>query len=468
MLFLIAAAIIAAAALWLLASLLVGATLGELRRGALPALVLALLAGAAVLAAWQRENARRRADREEHERLAAELRERDAIARQELQEARQDAKRRLEELRREGEQRFDAERRTRLQLERSRQAERAWARELRSQVVSLHQSHGALTRADDTRELVLRIAIDVLDAGKGLLLTRNGDGGLRLACAEGFDHDPGESAIAREFAERVIRQDETVRENDSRALDRKARTDADEEIDNLVAIPIYLRDEFTGVVVCANRKDGFEELEDDVLLALGDHAGAVLHNEQLRGELRTSYVGTVAMLADAIAAKDPFVGGHSEEVSAYVAAVAERLGLEPRRREELVFGSLLHDLGKIALPDHVLAGGGALDDRDWDVVRRHSDAGARIVERVDGLSHLAPAIRAAHERWDGRGYPDGLRAERIPLPSRVVAVCDAYDAMVSHRPYRRAMPRARALDEIARAAGTQFCPTCAGALPRAV
>src|SRR3954449_2137868 len=334
-LFLIAAVVFTAAVVWLVIALISGATLVNLRGPAGAAMISVVACAVAVLAVWRSQLGRLRAEREESERLAEGGRKRDAVARQELQEARQDAKRRLEEARREGEQRFDTERRARLALERSRQAERAWARELRSQVVSLHQTHGALSRTGDTRELVLRIAIEVLDAGKGLLLTRDGDDGLHLACAEGFEHDPSDSAIAHEFAERVIARDETVRENDSRKLDRKARTDADEEIDNLVAIPIYLRDDFSGVVVCANRKEGFEEFDDDVLLALGDHAGAVLHNEQLRGELRSSYVGTVAMLADAIAAKDPFVGGHSEEVSAYVAAVAERLGLGARRRGEL-------------------------------------------------------------------------------------------------------------------------------------
>ena len=220
------------------------------------------------------------------------------------------------------------------------------------------------------------------------------------------------------------------------------------------------------VSISMDRAAALAELDGARISDLGAERGRRRH-DGAGWRARIAATGIQALLA-ALEARDPYTRSHSEAVVDIAEAVCMQLGLDDRAVDEVRQVALLHDLGKIALPDHVLAGGGALDDRDWDVVRRHSDAGARIVERVDGLSHLAPAIRAAHERWDGRGYPDGLRAERIPLPSRVVAVCDAYDAMVSHRPYRRAMPRARALAEIARAAGTQFCPTCAGALPGAV
>src|SRR3712207_3858173 len=111
---------------------------------------------------------------------------------------------------------------------------------------------------------------------------------------------------------------------------------------------------FRSVVVCANREGGFEELEDDVLLAMGDQAGAALHNGRLHDELRRSYVSTIRVLAEAIQAKDPFLRGHSEEVSDYVMAVAERMGLDGARREQLAIGSLLHDVGKIGISERIL------------------------------------------------------------------------------------------------------------------
>jgi hypothetical protein len=166
-----------------------------------------------------------------------------------------------------------------------------------------------------------------------------------------------------------------------------------------------MHDDFAGVVVCANRDGGFDDYDDDVLLALGDHAGAVLHNERLRGELRTSYVATVSMLSDAIAAKDPFVGGHSEEVSAYVSAVAERLGVEQRRREELLFGSLLHDLGKIGISERILLKPAGLSPEERAIVELHPRIGYKLVSRIPRLEPIALAVLHHHERLGRHGLP---------------------------------------------------------------
>ena len=276
----------------------------------------------------------------------------------------------------------------------------------------------------------------------------------------GFEHDPADSAVAQRYARRVIERDQTVREDDPRAQAGDARTPADEEIANLVAIPIYLHDDFSGVVVAANREDGFANYEDDVLLALGDHAGAVLHNSALRGELRSAYLGTVTMLADAIATKDPFVGGHSEEVSAYVSAVAERLGVQAR--EELIFGSLLHDLGKIGISERILLKPAALTPEERAIIELHPRIGSRLVSRIPSLQRLAPAILHHHERWDGEGYPGRLKGEQIPLEARIISVADTFSAMTAERPYSRRRTLEEACAEIERCAGTQFDPQVAG------
>ena len=195
--------------------------------------------------------------------------------------------------------------------------------------------------------------------------------------------------------------------------------------------------------MCANRPGGFEELDDDVLLALGDHAGAVLENHRLQGQARASYLAIVRMLADAIEAKDPFVRAHSDEVSACIEAVARKLELDPGRSESLVFASLLRDVGKVGISDRVLLKPGPLNADERRIVELHPLIGSRIVERVPGLAHLAPAIRHHHEHWDGSGYPGKLSGEEIPLEARVLAVADTYSALTSTRPYRRAgEPRA--------------------------
>ena len=264
--------------------------------------------------------------------------------------------RELEETRaklRDTEQRLERERETRARTERARQLERDWNRELRDQVMRMHRERGMLGRTDDIRALVLHIAVTLLEAEKGMLLQKGDGGDLEVSYAEGFENDPRDSRLAQRFANEVIDRDTTVLE-DSHTVDDDDGTPADAEIDNIAAIPIYVHDEFSGVVVCANRPGGFEDCDDQVLLAIGDQAGAVLENHRLRGGLRGAYLETVQVLADAIQAKDPHLRGHSEEVVQYVAGVAERLGIEPQRREELVFGSLLHDLGKIGISERIL------------------------------------------------------------------------------------------------------------------
>lgn len=175
---------------------------------------------------------------------------------------------------------------------------------------------------------------------------------------------------------------------------------------------------------------------------------------------------SVQALLAALGARDGYTKDHSEAVVELSEIAGEELGLSSGQIDEVKQVALLHDLGKIAIPEPILAKPHALAEDEWHKVRQHSAIGARIVASVDSLSHLAPAIRAGHERWDGRGYPDGLAGEEIPLTSRIVSLCDAYDAMVSDRPYRKALPRGEAMDELARAAGTQFCPTCVEALTR--
>ncbi|MGI8593845.1 MAG: HD domain-containing phosphohydrolase [Solirubrobacteraceae bacterium] len=455
----------------------------------LPWVIGALLGGLAVLVGWWLTRAaaagragaeeRARALEAERDRIAQErdqasqqrdqvVQERDAVAQEreqvtrERDEARQSAEQASQEAqdaRRSGEAEVRKERDLRGRVQRARQAEREWNRELRVQVLQMHRERGALGSHDDIRDLVLRVALDLLGAEKGLLLSRkdsDGDGNLDMVSVYGFDADPSNSHLAQHFAEEVIERDHTVR-HDSWAS-REDATAADREIDNLVAIPIYMRDRFSGAVVCANKDGGFDEDEDEVLLSLGDHAGAMLENSMLHGELRRAYLATVRLLADAIEVKDPFLRGHSEEVSRYVLGVAEELGLDQKRREELLFGSLLHDVGKIGISERILLKPGALTAEERTVINTHPRIGYRLVEQVPSLQPISRGVLHHHERWDGDGYPSGLAGEQIPIEARIIAVVDTFSAMISDRPYRKALPVEDACAELERCAGTQFDP----------
>jgi HD-GYP domain-containing protein (c-di-GMP phosphodiesterase class II) len=172
----------------------------------------------------------------------------------------------------------------------------------------------------------------------------------------------------------------------------------------------------------------------------------------------------MTVLLAAVDAHDSYTGEHSRSVVDLAIRVARHLGLDEHEVQEVEHVALLHDVGKVGIPDGVLLKPGPLTEGEMEVVRCHSIIGARIVGSVAGLSHVAPLIRSGHERWDGTGYPDRLYGAEIPIHSRILAVCDAYDAMTSDRPYRAALTGETARAEISRHVGTQFCPRAASAL----
>jgi HD-GYP domain-containing protein (c-di-GMP phosphodiesterase class II) len=158
-------------------------------------------------------------------------------------------------------------------------------------------------------------------------------------------------------------------------------------------------------------------------------------------------------LANALEAKDLYTRGHSERVSRWSRRLAVALDLEPHAVEIVAQAGLLHDLGKIGVPEHVLRKPGALDPEEWQLMKRHPLVGAEIVAPLEFFGSGALVIRHHHERLDGSGYPDGLSGDRIPLGARLVAVADVWDALTSDRPYRQALAPAAALDHLAREAG---------------
>ena len=415
---------------------------------------LVALAGAGCAAGWVRARAGAEADRElarAAERELAAARERHGAE----QERHKRALRRRDEAVEHGRELIE-------RLKRSRRAEREFNLELREQLGRAGQTEEG-DGEQDVRSLVLRTAIKLAAAEKGLLLSRSdadGDGELDLVTAHGFEHDPEHSAVAQRFARRVLAADETVREDDvSKAQDPEHPvTDADREIDSLVALPVYLHDSFHGVVICANREGGFEELDDDLLLALGDHAGTVLHTERLRGDLAGTERSAVRMLGEAAGARDPELRRQSAAVAMYAGALGRRLDLPQREREALVSAALLRDVGALAVPERILQKPGPLTPEERSVVELHPRLGFDVLQGLPALRPAAFAVLHHHERFDGEGYPAGLSGPEIPLPARVIAVVDAFVALTHDRPHRPARSHEQAVAELQDAAGTQLDP----------
>ena len=166
----------------------------------------------------------------------------------------------------------------------------------------------------------------------------------------------------------------------------------------------------------------------------------------------------VAALANAVEAKDLVTEEHCERLAMVVTRLAERVALPVEEREAIAYGALLHDVGKIGVPEAILSKPGPLSTEEWTVLRRHPEIGERICRPLGLSAEFVPIVRHHHERWDGAGYPDGLRGAAIPLGARIVGLADAYDAMTHDRPYRRAFSVAHALAELRRESGRQFDP----------
>ena len=175
-------------------------------------------------------------------------------------------------------------------------------------------------------------------------------------------------------------------------------------------------------------------------------------------ELSQSYMDTVRALSNAVEARDAYTGKHAERVAAYAMEIARALGVPIADTPEIEFGFLLHDIGKLAIPDAILYKPGALTDCERALMAQHPQIGADIVREIEFLGEAAQVVRSHHERWDGGGYPDGLAGEQIPLAARVFAVADVLDALTTERPYRPASPLRVARKMIVSEAGGQFDP----------
>lgn len=179
-------------------------------------------------------------------------------------------------------------------------------------------------------------------------------------------------------------------------------------------------------------------------------------DEMMLAQLRTAYKDSLRILAGAIEARDEYTRDHLDRVSGYARAMGRELGWPEQRLETLDFGSILHDIGKIAVREATLTKPGPLSPEEWAEMRQHPEVGARMVQAVPYLAHAAPMILHHHERWDGSGYPHGLKGEEIPEEARLLAVVDAFDAMTTDRPYHPAYSPERARDEILSLSGRQF------------
>ena len=199
---------------------------------------------------------------------------------------------------------------------------------------------------------------------------------------------------------------------------------------------------------------------------LGSFVGSFFENERLYSEQRSLFEGSLTAITRAIDAKDRYTRGHSERVAYLSVQIAKSIGLNEREQERLWIAGLVHDVGKIGVPESVLTKPGRLTEEEFGRIKQHPEIGNEILSKLTLLDDVRPAVLSHHERWDGRGYPQGLKGEQIPLFARIVCLADTFDAMSSNRSYRSARPRDVVLQEISDCAGTQFDPELAKCFER--
>ena len=318
--------------------------------------------------------------------------------------------------------------------------------DLFAQIIDLHD-----LQIEDLPTLIIEMARQLTGAEIGLFTESDGDD---VIASLGMDDlEPFIADALFEFTRRVKAENAPIVENESDKLPDSSG------LVNLSALPVAARGKESGVLLLANKRSGdFNEQDTKLLLSIGQHAGVALENVRLHHELNEAYASTIAVLADAIEAKDAYTRGHCESVMRLAVEVGRRLELKGEKLDEVRYSALLHDVGKIGVPDGILLKPGKLMDEEFMIIQKHPAIGRDLVSRVPTLNRLTDAILHHHEKWDGSGYPEGLAGEGIPLVARIVGAVDAFDAMTTPRPYRDVVSHEDALTELKRCAGTQFDP----------
>lgn len=233
----------------------------------------------------------------------------------------------------------------------------------------------------------------------------------------------------------------------------------DKKTKSELAVPLKLGDRVIGIInIESYQKNRFDDDDIRILNLIANQAAIAIENSRLYESLEESYLDTIKALVSAMEAKDHYTRGHSERVRKYAMKIAKALKLNKMQIKELSHAGYLHDIGKIGITDYLLGKIEPLTRNEYETIKKHPDIGHSILKDIKSLAATCEIIRCEHERYDGNGYPNGLKKTSIPLGARIVAVADAYDAMITDRPYRKAIPKKQAINQLRQNAGSQFDP----------
>jgi putative nucleotidyltransferase with HDIG domain len=353
------------------------------------------------------------------------------------------------------------------------------------QLLALLRAGHHLVNIEKEEELlnsILHDAVSVLDAQRGaIVLVEGPENKLKLkalvtgrseprAAVAGRDSTAGRFQFSQSLAHRCVNRGESilchhVEEDPELAM---AKSISEGSMASVLCVLLRTPRKRLGVLHLDRSPWQKPFSMDDLHLAdaLAANVSAGIECAQLVRKQRDLFLDTITILAQAVEMRDEYTGGHTLRVSTYAVLLAEELNLSPQEIELIRIGTPLHDIGKIGIDDSILRKADRLTPEEFEIMKSHTVKGADIVSTVPDLRPIIPIVRSHHERWDGRGYPDGLGGEAISPLARVVSLADAFDAMTSNRSYRKGMPPAVAFAEIERQSGQQFDPTFTAAFLR--
>lgn len=228
----------------------------------------------------------------------------------------------------------------------------------------------------------------------------------------------------------------------------------------VISAPIRIKNRTLGVIELTNKRgeEAFTDEDLDMMQSIANQAAVAIENANLYMEVQKSYFDTIKALVQAVEEKDKYTRGHSERVTTFSVKIAASMGLDEKQLENIRYGGVLHDIGKIGINVNIIQKPGKLTKEEYSLIKHHPLIGERIIGPIEFLAGVLPIISQHHERYDGSGYPLGLNGSSMVVEARILGVADAYDAMITARPYRNPLPRSEAIAELRRCSGTQFDP----------
>ncbi len=273
--------------------------------------------------------------------------------------------------------------------------------------------------------------------------------------------------VGEGIAGRIVQKGHPLLMNDFPLLTPKRSDYSNNRIISSVGVPLKAKDQIIGVLNIASlsRKRRFRQQDLDLLTHFAAEIATSIQRARLFDEVRSkaqeiksAHFEVIQALAEALESKDVYTGGHARRLAIYADSIAHKAGLSTHEIEQLWYVAILHDVGKIAVPDAILHNTGPLTPEQWVEMKKHPEKGATMLSQIRSLAHISSYIRSHHERWDGKGYPDGLKGESIPLYSRIISVADTYDAVTTHRTYQTAVTPKEAIEILKRCADHQLDP----------